>query len=160
MRCEEVSAICARATINFCSVRLRALSKPAGLPTSSDVEHNHSLPILLQAPLTLPSALPRLPMLQARPAWPLCSISTGPCLFRRAAQHYSTVSPRIASLLHHPYSAVPAGESLTVNGFVRSVRRQKRIAFAAIGDGSTLKPLQAVLTPDQAEGSVSPQFQG
>jgi aspartyl/asparaginyl-tRNA synthetase len=41
---------------------------------------------------------------------------------------------------------------VTVNGFVRSVRRQKRTAFAAIGDGSSLKSLQAVLTPEQADG--------
>ncbi|KAH8727118.1 mitochondrial carrier domain-containing protein [Phaeosphaeriaceae sp. PMI808] len=43
------------------------------------------------------------------------------------------------------------GETLTVKGYVRSVRKQKRIAFAAIGDGSTLQTVQAVLTPQLAE---------
>lgn len=41
-------------------------------------------------------------------------------------------------------------ESLSVNGWVRSVRKQKRIAFAAIGDGSTTGSLQAVLKPEDA----------
>ncbi|KAK3109304.1 asparaginyl-tRNA synthetase, partial [Teratosphaeriaceae sp. CCFEE 6253] len=37
-----------------------------------------------------------------------------------------------------------------VYGWVRSVRRQKRVAFAAVGDGSTFEPLQAVLRPEDA----------
>ncbi|KAK5114338.1 hypothetical protein LTR62_002590 [Meristemomyces frigidus] len=37
-----------------------------------------------------------------------------------------------------------------VYGWVRSLRRQKRVAFVALGDGSTLESLQAVLKPDQA----------
>ncbi|CAN9153104.1 unnamed protein product [Alternaria alternata] len=45
-------------------------------------------------------------------------------------------------------------EALTINGYVRTVRKQKRIAFAAIGDGSTLQTVQAVLPPQLAEGSV------
>jgi asparaginyl-tRNA synthetase len=36
-------------------------------------------------------------------------------------------------------------------GFVRSIRKQKQNAFAAIGDGSSLEAVQAVLTPDQAQ---------
>jgi asparaginyl-tRNA synthetase len=50
-----------------------------------------------------------------------------------------------------------------VNGFVRSVRKQKRHAFAAIGDGSTVEPLQVVMTPPQAEAlstGVSVSIQG
>ena len=39
---------------------------------------------------------------------------------------------------------------IQVRGFVRSVRKQKRCAFAEISDGSTIQSLQAVLTPDQA----------
>ncbi|KAF2001122.1 asparaginyl-tRNA synthetase [Amniculicola lignicola CBS 123094] len=71
----------------------------------------------------------------------------------------STLTPtNIAALLSRPPSLAPsqqpsaAGEALTVTGFVRTVRKQKRIAFAAIGDGSTLQTVQAVLTPEQAEG--------
>ena len=50
---------------------------------------------------------------------------------------------------------VPDGETLTVNGYVRTVRKQKRVAFAALGDGSTLQTVQAVLPPQLAEGSVT-----
>lgn len=39
---------------------------------------------------------------------------------------------------------------VTVQGFIRSVRKQKRFAFAEISDGSTIQSLQAILTPDQA----------
>jgi asparaginyl-tRNA synthetase len=57
----------------------------------------------------------------------------------------------IASLLKS--SANNTEEStpeIEVNGYVRTIRKQKRIAFAAIADGSSLQPVQAVLTPDQA----------
>ncbi|TAQ85374.1 hypothetical protein B7494_g6303 [Chlorociboria aeruginascens] len=43
-------------------------------------------------------------------------------------------------------------ENITINGFVRSIRNQKLRSFAAIGDGSSLRPLQALLTPQQAQG--------
>ncbi|OJD16663.1 asparagine-tRNA ligase [Emergomyces pasteurianus Ep9510] len=39
---------------------------------------------------------------------------------------------------------------IRVQGFVRSVRKQKRFAFAEISDGSTIKSVQAILTPAQA----------
>ncbi|OBT75459.1 asparaginyl-tRNA synthetase, partial [Pseudogymnoascus sp. 05NY08] len=60
----------------------------------------------------------------------------------------STASPlSIAKLL-----ATPADDGeRQVYGFVRSIRKQKTRAFAAIGDGSSLEPLQALLTPAQAE---------
>jgi asparaginyl-tRNA synthetase len=57
----------------------------------------------------------------------------------------------IASLLKS--SANDTNESspeIEVNGYVRTIRKQKRIAFAAVGDGSSLQPVQAVLTPNQA----------
>ena len=38
-----------------------------------------------------------------------------------------------------------------IEGYVRSIRKQKRVAFAAVGDGSNLQPVQAVLEPSQAE---------
>jgi hypothetical protein len=71
----------------------------------------------------------------------------------------------IASLLD---SAPAETENVTVNGFIRSIRNQKQRSFAAIGDGSSLEPLQALLTPEQAQKSgpatncfsllISPQF--
>jgi asparaginyl-tRNA synthetase len=45
-------------------------------------------------------------------------------------------------------------EDSTVNGWIRSLRKQKKVAFAAIQDGSTIDSLQAVLKPEQAEGQV------
>jgi asparaginyl-tRNA synthetase len=43
---------------------------------------------------------------------------------------------------------------VTLDGFVRTVRKQKRVAFAAIGDGTSLDAVQAVLKPEQA-GNLS-----
>ncbi|KAF7593437.1 asparaginyl-tRNA synthetase [Aspergillus hancockii] len=41
-------------------------------------------------------------------------------------------------------------QEIKLQGFVRSVRKQKRFAFAEISDGSTVEPLQAFLKPAQA----------
>lgn len=63
----------------------------------------------------------------------------------------STIKPQkagIAGLLGRN----EAVKNATVNGWVRSLRKQKKIAFAALQDGSTLEPLQAVLKPEQTEG--------
>jgi asparaginyl-tRNA synthetase len=44
-----------------------------------------------------------------------------------------------------------AQEQVELWGWIRSVRKQKRIAFAVVGDGSTTASVQAVLQkPDQA----------
>ena len=42
-------------------------------------------------------------------------------------------------------------DNVVVNGFIRSIRNQKQRSFASIGDGSSLEPLQALLTPQQAQ---------
>ncbi|KAG8925433.1 asparaginyl-tRNA synthetase [Tulasnella sp. 417] len=41
-------------------------------------------------------------------------------------------------------------EPITVHGWIKSVRKQKRFAFAEIRDGTTSRSLQAVLTADSA----------
>lgn len=48
----------------------------------------------------------------------------------------------------------PADESLEVkiNGFIRSVRAQKKCHFISLGDGSSLDSLQAVVPAHLAEG--------
>ena len=80
--------------------------------------------------------------------------------FCRLRQNSTFCPTNIAALLRpaSPLSSTPQGasesETLTVHGYVRSVRKQKRIAFAAIGDGSTLSTVQAVLPPQLAEESV------
>lgn len=43
-----------------------------------------------------------------------------------------------------------ADQEVRMHGFIRSVRKQKRIAFAEISDGSTIEPVQAILQPAQA----------
>lgn len=72
------------------------------------------------------------------------SLSTTPRAF------ISTVPTSIEGLLdfkpHEPVSEVK------VDGFVRSVRSQKRYHFVSLGDGSSLESLQAVVPADQAEG--------
>ena len=74
----------------------------------------------------------------------------------RAGAH-SIARPRYASSAAANVSvakllATPADEAEhEVNGFIRSIRKQKTRAFASIGDGSSLEPLQAMLTPEQAQ---------
>jgi hypothetical protein len=94
-------------------------------------------------------------ILRLHPRWPRSRAHAWPVGRPRCS---STFRPsNIAALLRpsaqHP--PLPDGGTLTVNGYVRTVRKQKRIAFAAIGDGSTLRTVQAVLPPQLAEGSVT-----
>ncbi|KAI9728370.1 MAG: asparaginyl-tRNA synthetase [Chrysothrix sp. TS-e1954] len=62
---------------------------------------------------------------------------------------------RVAELLKQPTKATSgasgANDHVEVNGFVRSIRKQKAVAFAAVGDGSALEAVQAVLKPEDAE---------
>ena len=46
-------------------------------------------------------------------------------------------------------------QEVKVNGFIRSVRKQKKFAFAEISDGSTVEPLQAILKSAQAAEYVA-----
>ncbi|KAH6677111.1 asparaginyl-tRNA synthetase-like protein [Halenospora varia] len=58
----------------------------------------------------------------------------------------------IADLIHAPgVHGWVKDRPLEVHGFVRSIRNHKKMSFASIGDGSTLEPMQAVLTPSQAQ---------
>jgi asparaginyl-tRNA synthetase len=43
---------------------------------------------------------------------------------------------------------------VSVNGWIRSVRSQKQVSFANVNDGSNLKGIQAILTPEQAKKYV------
>ncbi|KAF2667200.1 mitochondrial carrier [Microthyrium microscopicum] len=65
--------------------------------------------------------------------------------------HHRNLS--ISSLLNPKSNDTPAEDQLlTVQGLVRSVRKQKKVAFLALGDGTTYLPLQAVLSPEQTQG--------
>jgi asparaginyl-tRNA synthetase len=76
-------------------------------------------------------------------------------LLRRFASTCSArlLSPNIRQLLanDNPNDAI----GVTITGFVKSLRRQKRVAFAAISDGSSPDGLQAVLEPEVAKACVS-----
>ena len=53
-------------------------------------------------------------------------------------------------LLEDGASGRVENSQIQVRGLVRSIRKQKKHAFAVISDGSTASTLQAVLTPEQA----------
>ena len=71
--------------------------------------------------------------------------STSFCLSTGAPTPVSS----IATLLFSTAPPIPEKE-LIVNGFLRSVRKQKHLAFGALADGSTMTPLQVVMSPEQA----------
>nr|ASF90211.1 hypothetical protein SPAR04327 [Bartheletia paradoxa] len=70
-------------------------------------------------------------------------LSTPPTLPPSIRQTLATASPSPGSENQPP---------ITVRGSIKSVRRQKRVAFAEIGDGSACAGLQAVMTPELAVG--------
>ncbi|KAF2267685.1 asparaginyl-tRNA synthetase [Lojkania enalia] len=113
---------------------------------------------LLRERFRLPQSLPASLLPPCRPANPAATLHPYAPPWSCLARCNSTLaSPNIATLLREslPSSTqgpLPSGETLTVNGYVRTVRKQKRIAFAALGDGSSLQPVQVVLTPEQANG--------
>lgn len=75
------------------------------------------------------------------------------CLVNGPSQRFysETAQQRLSDVLKNAQS----GEIVIVHGFVQSIRKQKKVAFAALSDGSSIEPLQVVLTPDQAEGYAS-----
>ena len=78
-------------------------------------------------------------------------------LFRRFVSTSRRLPPTIRQLLvQEPDSRT----LLSVTGHVKSVRKQKRVAFVAVNDGSCPEGLQAVLSPDDAHAFVMPFFGG
>ena len=47
--------------------------------------------------------------------------------------------------------AVPSEEEVVVKGWVRTVRKQKTLAFVEVNDGSSLSGIQCVLPFDQID---------
>jgi asparaginyl-tRNA synthetase len=77
-------------------------------------------------------------------------------LLRHTRRHVSSAakgssSPRENNSIATILARDAPVENAEVHGWVRTVRKQKKIAFAALGDGSTLDSLQAVLKPEQVE---------
>lgn len=96
-----------------------------------------------------------------RPAPPLRPSSVSRVLaprrvssFRRyvsqAQQAQQAISRSISDLLK--WRPAEQADHVVVNGFVRSVRAMKTHRFVALGDGSSLAPLQALVEADHAEG--------
>ncbi|KAH9901343.1 asparaginyl-tRNA synthetase [Cubamyces lactineus] len=65
-------------------------------------------------------------------------------LARRCFSSAASLPPTIRQLLATPPSAPAA--AIQINGWVKSIRRQKKVAFAVISDGSSEPGLQAVFT--------------
>lgn len=107
------------------------------------------------APSSIAAAPMARPLLRLR-VRPRIALSSAPPACCRA-QYSSTLAPSstAALLSRSAHQTTPASDTLTLNGFVRSVRKQKRVAFAAVGDGSSLKTVQVVLAPEQASQSVN-----
>ena len=63
---------------------------------------------------------------------------------RSLATLASSLTPTVRQLLAPGTPGSP--KPIQVNGWVKSVRRQKRVAFAVITDGSSSEGLQAVFT--------------
>lgn len=47
--------------------------------------------------------------------------------------------------------AVPSPETVAIKGWVRTVRKQKTLAFVEVNDGSTLSGIQCVLSFDELD---------
>ena len=62
---------------------------------------------------------------------------------RRFASQYAPrrLPPTIKELLG---SNIPQETSVSLNGWIKSIRKQKRVSFAVISDGSSAKGIQAV----------------
>lgn len=66
---------------------------------------------------------------------------------------------RLGRTIRQVLASEPIQESIQVHGWVKSVRLQKRVAFAMVHDGTTSKSLQVVFqNPVHAKVSVVPIF--
>ena len=55
---------------------------------------------------------------------------------------------RIKAIKHPSASSPKVGSTVTIKGWVRTVRNQKSFSFVDVNDGSTLSGLQVILSPD------------
>ena len=106
-------------------------------------------------PNTLCNTLPNKPsLLQVVSNWAMVHPRLARCM-REAVSYSRTVHTRSgldsASIAHLLDNGPKDATNVVINGFVRSIRNQKQRSFASIGDGSSIQPLQALLTPSQAQ---------
>jgi hypothetical protein len=143
--------------------RYQPLRPTSIAPSTTRPDHRRPTPLFLVIPMSMrclpASTRTRLPLLPLLPLRPVCANHVAaPYLVApwRPTRYTSSLvpsRPTIAALLSQSIRAPDT--ALYIHGFVRSVRQQKRIAFAVLGDGSSLQSIQAVMTPEQAKGSVS-----
>jgi asparaginyl-tRNA synthetase len=74
---------------------------------------------------------------------------------QRLQRCYSTSAAEVITVDRLLRASSPKEGNVTVNGYIRSIRNQKTRSFAAVGDGTTLQPIQALLTPAQAQEYVT-----
>lgn len=64
---------------------------------------------------------------------------------------------RLGTTIRQVLASKPTQQPIQVHGWVKSVRLQKRVAFAMVHDGTTSKSLQVVFqNPVHAKASVIP----
>jgi aspartyl/asparaginyl-tRNA synthetase len=74
---------------------------------------------------------------------------------KTARWYYQNSTPILPPTIKQLLASSPGTEvNTTVTGFVKSIRKQKRIAFADISDGSTPFPLQAVIEAKNVDSDV------
>lgn len=67
----------------------------------------------------------------------------------KLVRSYTSRKLRISDLLTR--SGISAADNhIGINGYIRTIRKQKRIAFASVQDGSSIHAVQVVLSPEQA----------
>ena len=88
-------------------------------------------------------------MVQPKPRLTKCITQA----FTQTRSFHTRPTPYEPSIAHLLDKGPQDVNRVVVNGFIRSIRNQKQVSFASIGDGTTLKPLQALLTPDLAQRS-------
>lgn len=69
----------------------------------------------------------------------------------------ATVPARTLSIAAHlaapvPPTAADDAPAITINGWVRSCRKQKNISFAVVNDGSNVQGIQAVVPSGMQHG--------
>ncbi|RPA72849.1 hypothetical protein BJ508DRAFT_59068 [Ascobolus immersus RN42] len=74
--------------------------------------------------------------------------------FSTNSHRYSPERLSISKLLESSDAIAKSGSPITVEGWVRSVRKMKNVGFASIGDGSTIHGLQVVLEPSEAKQPI------
>lgn len=77
-------------------------------------------------------------------------------LLHTSSSLLSPLPTTISSALQQSNCSSSSDASITINGWIKSCRRQKNISFAVINDGSSVGGVQAVLGKGMDERCVSP----